>query len=80
MQITIDAAQGQLSELIAAAKAGEEVVLADGETPVARIVALEKPPKRPFKFGLLEGKLAPPPPDFFDPLDEDELALWDGDP
>jgi antitoxin (DNA-binding transcriptional repressor) of toxin-antitoxin stability system len=79
MQVTIGAAQSQLSELIEAAKAGEEVVLADGETPVAKIVALQEPQKRPFKFGLLEGKLAPPPPDFFDPLDEEEQALWDGD-
>lgn len=79
MQVTISAAQRQLAELIEVAKAGEEVVLTDGETPVAKIVALEESLKRPFKFGLLEGKLAPPPPDFFDPLDEEELALWDGD-
>ena len=79
MQVTIDAAQGQLAELVEAATSGEEVVLAIGGTPVAKIVALEAPAKRPFKFGLLEGKLAPPPDDFFDPLNPEEQALWDGD-
>ena len=31
------------------------------------------------RLGLLEGKIPPPPDDFFDPMDEDELKLWYGD-
>jgi prevent-host-death family protein len=76
MQVTIDAAQGQLSELIEAARAGEEVVLADGETPVAKLVPISQPT---FQFDLWKGKIAPPPDDFFNPLSPDEQALWDGD-
>jgi len=79
MQVTIDAAQGQLSELVEAARAGEEVVIAIGRTPVMKIVAIEEPQRRPLKFDLLKGKLAPPPDGFFDPLSEEEQALWDGD-
>ena len=31
-----------------------------------------------FRIGLLEGKLTGPGPDFFEPLDEADLALWEG--
>ncbi|MGD9878977.1 MAG: type II toxin-antitoxin system Phd/YefM family antitoxin [Reyranella sp.] len=54
---TIHTAKTNLSKLIARAEAGEEVVLARGKAPIARIVpiATAKPPKR--KFGALKGKI-----------------------
>jgi antitoxin (DNA-binding transcriptional repressor) of toxin-antitoxin stability system len=36
------------------------------------------PLAEPRKLGQLEGIIPPPPDDFFDPLDEDELKLWYG--
>ena len=74
---TIHQAKTQLSKLIALAEAGEEVVIARGKQPVARITALAKPTKR--VFGAFEGRY-PALPDgfFFDPLPDEELKLWEG--
>jgi antitoxin (DNA-binding transcriptional repressor) of toxin-antitoxin stability system len=75
VQVTIHAAKTQLSRLIAAALAGEEVVIAKGKTPVVRLVAI---PRSSFKIGILEGQVSGDGPDFFEPMSEDELALWEG--
>jgi antitoxin (DNA-binding transcriptional repressor) of toxin-antitoxin stability system len=75
MQVTIHAAKTQLSKLIEAALAGEEVVIARGDTPVVRLVPLGAPK---FKIGLLEGVLTDEIPDFFEPMSEEDLALWEG--
>jgi antitoxin (DNA-binding transcriptional repressor) of toxin-antitoxin stability system len=75
MQITVQAAKEDLSELIDRAKAGEEIILAEGTTPVAMIVAV---PKRSFQIGLLREELSGQAPDFFEPMDTDELDLWEG--
>jgi prevent-host-death family protein len=74
MQYSVHAAKTQLSKLIDAALAGEEVVIAKGSKPVVRLVPV---PRSGFRFGLLEGKVGPPP-DFFEPMSEEELALWEG--
>jgi antitoxin (DNA-binding transcriptional repressor) of toxin-antitoxin stability system len=74
MQVTIEAAETQLEKLIYAAQSGEEVIISDGDMPVAKIVALQEPKKRPFKFGILEGQLGEIP-DFLEAMSEDELAL-----
>ncbi|TCU33521.1 type II toxin-antitoxin system Phd/YefM family antitoxin [Rhizobium azibense] len=75
MQVTIHNAKTNLSKLIEAAKAGEEVVIVKGKTPVARIVAIAKTGS---PSGLLKGKVTGDGPDFFEPMSEDELALWEG--
>jgi antitoxin (DNA-binding transcriptional repressor) of toxin-antitoxin stability system len=75
MRITIHAAKSDLSRLIKKACAGEEVVIARGDTPVVRLVPLQtRPPKR--KFGALKGK-ARTGTDFFKPLRKDELDAWE---
>jgi hypothetical protein len=51
-------------------------VIAEGDKPIAKLVPIEK---RGFKFGLLEGKLTGSPPDFLEPMSEEELAQWEGD-
>ena len=71
---TIHAAKTNLSKLIARAEAGEEIVLARGKEPVARIVPVAAKPKR--RFGSLKGK-GSIGPEFFEPLPEDELKLWE---
>jgi prevent-host-death family protein len=75
MQVTIHAAKTNLSKLIEAALSGEEVVIAKGKTPVVKLVPV---PKRAFKFDLLKEKVKGPIPDFLEPMEEDELALWEG--
>ncbi|HLM15257.1 MAG TPA: type II toxin-antitoxin system Phd/YefM family antitoxin [Reyranella sp.] len=73
---TIHAAKTNLSKLIARAEAGEEIVLARGNEPVAKIVAVSQKAKPKRKFGALKGKIKIGP-EFFDPLPEDELKRWE---
>lgn len=75
MQVTVHAAKTQLSKLIEAAHSGEEVVIAKGKRPVARIVPISQ---GRFTIGLLKGELAGTAPDFLQPMDESDLALWEG--
>jgi antitoxin (DNA-binding transcriptional repressor) of toxin-antitoxin stability system len=75
MQVTVHAAKTQLSRLIEAALAGEDVVIARGAKPVVRLVAI---PQGRFKVGILKDEVGHSTPDFFEPMDEDELALWEG--
>jgi antitoxin (DNA-binding transcriptional repressor) of toxin-antitoxin stability system len=73
--ITIHYAKTNLSRLIKKASAGEEIVIARGDKPVARLVA----------FGELKGKRLPGSlkgklhvgPEFFTPLPPEELAAWE---
>jgi prevent-host-death family protein len=76
VQVTIHAAKTHLSKLIEAALAGEEVVIANGRHPVVRLVPIAR---SEFKIGLLKGALTGPGPDFFEPLSEGDLAVWEGD-
>ena len=73
-RVTIHAAKTHLSRLIEAALAGEEVVISRGSTPVVRLVPITK---RAFQVGLLAGQLGAGP-DFLAPMDEADLAFWEG--
>lgn len=75
MQVTIHAAKTQLSRLIEAALAGEEVIIARGSRPVVRIVPVAQ---NHFRFGLLKDRLTEPMPDLLEPMGEDDLASWEG--
>jgi prevent-host-death family protein len=75
MQVTIHSAKTNLSKLIEAALAGEEVVIAKGKIPVVKLVPVSS---SPFKIGILRGQLTGSGPDFLEPMDEDELAAWEG--
>jgi antitoxin (DNA-binding transcriptional repressor) of toxin-antitoxin stability system len=72
---TLKAASTQLSALIKRAEAGEEIIIMRGTKPVARLVALPKP-KRQFGRPKRRGKVGP---EFFEPLPEEELKLWNGE-
>lgn len=82
--VTVRYAQSNLDSLLAEVEAGGEVVIARDDKPVARLVGapVEAPkaprPKRRVGmwkdregFGFSET--------FFDPLPDDELALWNGE-
>jgi prevent-host-death family protein len=66
-------AKTQLSRLLDRAAAGEDIVIGRAGKPVVRLVPVEgMTPRRP---GLLKGLAVPDA--LFDPLPEDELALWE---
>jgi prevent-host-death family protein len=70
-KVNVHEAKTHLSRLLERAHAGEEIVIAKGGVPFARLVPLETPqPRRP---GLLHGKLEAT---FFDPLPDEELGSW----
>jgi antitoxin (DNA-binding transcriptional repressor) of toxin-antitoxin stability system len=73
--VTIHVAKTQLSKLIEAALAGEDVVIAKGDKPVVRLVAI---PQGHFKLGVLAAGALGDGPDFLAPMDEDQLAAWEG--
>jgi prevent-host-death family protein len=75
MQVTIHSAKTNLSKLIEAALAGEEVIIARGKNPVVKLVPVSR---ARFRIGLLRGQLTGLGPDFLQPMDEDELELWEG--
>lgn len=73
--VTIHQAKTNLSRLIKKAANGDEVIIARGKTPVAKLVSL-KPPSKKRIPGRLKGKLRVGP-EFFEPLPADELARWE---
>jgi prevent-host-death family protein len=77
---TVHAAKTNLSKLIERVEQGEEVVIARGRKPVARLVPIGVPAhvRRRRAFGVLKGKLKLPDSFFFDPLPEEELKAWEG--
>ncbi|MDP4024094.1 type II toxin-antitoxin system prevent-host-death family antitoxin [Methylobacterium sp. NEAU 140] len=75
MRVDIETAEGRLPQSIEAAVRGEDVVLAAGELSVARIVPI---PTTAFEIGILAGQGLGPGPDFFEPVPDAELELWEG--
>jgi prevent-host-death family protein len=75
MQVTIHAAKTNLSKLIEAALKGEEVIIARGDKPVVKLVPIAR---KKFQYGTMADKLTGPIPDFFEPMAEADLALWEG--
>ncbi len=76
MIVKMHQAKTQLSKLIAAAVAGEDVVIARGSEPLVRLTPVKPIASKPRIPGRLKGKVAFDE-SFFDPLPDDELALWE---
>ncbi len=77
MRVTVHAAKTNLSKLIERAHRGEEIVIARGDIPVARLIPIpaeETPRRRP---GTLRGVVKIPKA-FFEPLPQEELDAWEG--
>ena len=74
MLVNVHHAKSQLSKLIAAAEAGDDVVIARKGNPAVRLVPV-KPGE--FQFDTL-ANLVDTVPEFDEPMDEDELDLWEG--
>ena len=77
--VKIHEAKTNLSKLIARVEAGEEIVIARGDKPVAKVVPLKTAARQKRVPGAMKG-IWPEIPDafFFDPLPEEELAAWEG--
>jgi prevent-host-death family protein len=71
--VSIHAAKTHLSRLVSRAEAGEEIIIARGNKPVAKLVPIAPKPKR--VFGSMRGQFKIGP-EFFEPLPEEELDLW----
>jgi prevent-host-death family protein len=72
--IKVHEAKTNLSKLIERAQRGEEVIIARGETPVVRLVAIGEVQGRR-QPGALRGKLRVGR-EFFEPLPAEELSAW----
>ena len=73
-QFTVHQAKTQLSKLMAAAERGEEIIIARRDKPAVRLVAVEAA-RSTRVFGAYKGQFEVGP-EFFEPLPDDELALW----
>ena len=73
--VNVHEAKTHLSRLLKQVEAGEEVIIARNGKPVARLAPLKKRGKR--QFGSMKG-LIKIDDSFFDPLPEEDLAMWEG--
>jgi prevent-host-death family protein len=76
MKVNIHEAKTTLSRLIARAEAGDDVVIARGDVPVARLVPIRKV-RVQRKAGTLRGVVRISK-SFFEPLPPEEIAAWEG--
>ncbi len=74
MLVNMHAAKSQLSKLIVAAEAGDDVIIARRGKPAVRLVPVSS---KAFRFGSL-AYLVKTVPDFDEAMDEAELASWEG--
>jgi len=72
--VSIQAAKEQLDDLLDRASYGEEIVIAMGDKPIAKLGPLAAK-RKPLPYGLLKGKLIPRA-NFDEPLAEDEKELF----
>ena len=73
--VTIHTAKTTLSQLLARVEAGEEIILARGKEPIAKLVPF-RPPLTRRRFGALRGIISIGP-EFSEPLPEQDLAAWE---
>lgn len=72
IQVNVQEAKTRLSQILAQAENGEDVVIARDGTPIARLVPIGPPPPR--SVGFVAGSV---PQSFFEPLPDDELERWE---
>ncbi len=74
--VTMHKAKTNLSQLVADAEAGEEVIIMRDDVPAVRLVPVsQRKPVR--KFGALAGKVIVTS-EFFETLPDAELSGWEG--
>ena len=75
-QFNVHQAKTQLSRLVDAAAAGEEILIAKNGRPMARLVPLESA-VRPTFIGSMQGEFTVPE-DFDAPLPDEVIAAFEG--
>lgn len=71
VQVNVQEAKTHLSQFLARAMSGEDIVIARDGTPLVRLVPVVRPEPRP--VGFVAGSV---PEEFFEPLPDNELELW----
>ena len=69
--VKVHEAKTTLSALLAAVERGEEITIARGDTPVAKLVPLRRAER---ELGFVHYEV---PPSFFEPLPAEELDGWE---
>lgn len=79
-EVSMFEAKTNLSKLVESALRGEEVIITSGRErkPLVRLVPIEEPPVKGRVPGMFKGVFEVGP-EFFEPLPEDELRLWNGE-
>ena len=76
MKVSVAEAKNRLPRLIKAVEDGESVTIYRHGTPVADLVRTTKAdPEKP-KLGTLKGKVAALDPDWWKPMDDDEVESF----
>jgi prevent-host-death family protein len=78
IRINIHEAKVHFSKYIARVRKGETIVLCSRNEPIAEIRPLPSKPKRRRPVGLAKGRFKVPP-EFFEPLPEEELRGFYGE-
>lgn len=76
--ININYCQANLSQILSRVQLGEEIVISNGETAIAKLVPVRSRPKRLASLGQDRGKVIVPE-DFNEPLPEEILAAFEGE-
>lgn len=76
MQASVPSSEKEFLDLVDAALGGEEVIITPNDRSAVKLVPVER---KQFKLGILDGVLtADGMPNFFEPMDEEDLRLWEG--
>jgi len=80
MMVNIHEAKAHLSSMLLKVAAGETVVIARRNKPIAKLVpTLDEPPKKaPRRMGTAKGRVVITPA-FFEPLDDELSSLFTGE-
>ena len=76
VQLNVHEPKIQLSRLLERVREGKEIVIAKAGKPCARLVPLGPPPQR--VLGRYRDRDGEVPDSVFEPLDEADLAAWEG--
>jgi prevent-host-death family protein len=75
--VTTHKAKSELSKLLARVEAGEEIIIARGNKPIAVLMPINMRVERPRIPGSWKARFSVPS-SVFEPLPEEELAAWEG--
>lgn len=79
LKVNVAEAKAKLSEYVASAARGETVVICSRNTPVAELRAIPRGTSTPRPIGLGKGQFRVPPR-FFEPMPNDIVAAFRGNP